>query len=134
MSYNSPESYTVIFESYSERHFIKSFEKKYHSAWEITREALQREFQSFDILPLRSIAECIHERDNVALYKTEFKVAGTKESRKTSGNRCIVAVHRIEKRVHVLLVYAKTDAKGARETDWWEAQIAAAYSQYRHLL
>lgn len=134
MSYSSPESYTVIFEDYSERHFMKGFQKKYLNAWDITKDALMREFQSFEILTQRSIAEVIHECDGIALYKTEFKVAGTKESRKTSGNRCIVALHRAEKRVNVLLVYAKTDVKGSRETDWWESEVRNAYPVYKHLV
>lgn len=134
MSFNSPESYTVIFEGYSDRHFVKGFEKKYLGAWGITKEALEAEFRSFEILTERSIAELIHERDNVALYKTEFKVAGTQESRKTSGNRCIVAVHRTEKRVHVLLVYSKKDVRGSRETDWWESEIRENFPQYKSLV
>lgn len=51
--------YSVKIEKYAERHFIKSFEKKYHRAWDITIEALVRELQSLNILLDHSIAEII---------------------------------------------------------------------------
>jgi len=36
--------YTVIIEKFSERHYMKTFSKKYGRAWDITLEALIREF------------------------------------------------------------------------------------------
>lgn len=36
----SSERFEVIFTPYSERHYIKRFEKKYHEKWTLTRQAL----------------------------------------------------------------------------------------------
>jgi hypothetical protein len=127
--------YTVHIEPFAERHFIKSFEKKHKRAWDLTRAALLREFQSFDIILERSIAEAITARDAaLVLCKTEFKVAGTCESRHASGNRCIVAVHADNRLVRVLLVYHKNDLGKGPETVAWKKMVKENYPQYSSLL
>ena len=42
--------YNVVFAEFAERHFIKSFKKKYKNAWESTLIALRFEFGNFDLL------------------------------------------------------------------------------------
>lgn len=125
--------YSVNIEKYAERHFIKSFEKKYHRAWEITIETLIRELQSFDVLLLRTIAEMISETSEIKICKVEFKIAGTNESRKSSGNRCIVVVHKNTNTVNVLLIYHKNDLGAGNETATWKQIIKENYSEYSHL-
>lgn len=126
-------SYAVIVEPFAERHFIKSFAKKHKGAWDITREIIREEFKQVDFLFLKNIAEIIVAGE-VKICKTEFKIAGTKESRHGSGNRCIIAIHSAEHEVHVLLVYAKTDLNGHNETAQWQNIIRANYPQYKDLL
>lgn len=123
--------YSVIIQQYAERHFIKSFEKKYRRAWDITIEALKREFQSFDILLSRSIAEMITETSNIKICKVEFKIAGSNQSRHGSGNRCIVAVHKDTNIVNVLLIYHKNDLGDGNETAKWKQIIKDNYIDYR---
>lgn len=126
--------YWVIFEPFAERHFIKSFARKYQGAWERTRSVLELEFTVIDSLFEKSIAECIHESADrsVRICKTEFKIVGTQMSRHASGNRCIIAVHADKETVRVLLVYGKGDVGGSRETDWWQQTIKDAYPEYAH--
>ena len=126
--------YSVNIEKYAERHFIKSFEKKYRRAWDVTIDALIREFQSFDVLLSQSIAEMITETSSIKICKVEFKIAGTNKSRKSSGNRCIVAVHKDISLVNVLLVYHKNDLGGGNETAKWKQIVKNNYSDYRELL
>lgn len=126
--------YFVKIEKYVERHFIKSFEKKYHRAWDITIEALFREFQSFDILLECSIAEMIVENFDIKICKVEFKIAGTNQSRHGSGNRCIVAVHKDINLVNIILIYHKNDLGDGNETAQWKKIIKDNYSDYRELL
>ena len=52
-------SYNVVFADFAERHFIKSFKKKYKNAWDSTLVALRFEFGNFDLLFQKSIAEKI---------------------------------------------------------------------------
>ena len=100
-------NYEVIFEPFTERHFIKSFAKKHKGAWDKTLKGLIVEFSFFDLLFLKSIAETIVDLNDIEICKTEFKIAGTEVSRHASGNRCIVAVHKNTRIVNVLLIYNK---------------------------
>lgn len=126
--------YSVNIEKYAERHFIKSFEKKYRRAWDITIETLIRELQSFDVLIVRSIAEIITDSGNIRICKVEFKIAGTNQSRHGSGNRCIVAIHKDTNLVNVLLVYHKNDLGDGNETAKWKQVIKDNYLDYSVLL
>jgi len=126
--------YSVNIEKYAERHFIKNFEKKYRRAWDITINTLIREFQSFNVLLDRSIAEMITENSSIKICKVEFKIAGTNQSRHGSGNRCIVAIHKDISLVKVLLVYHKNNLGGGNETAKWKQVIKDNYPDYRGLL
>ncbi|MBU2545090.1 hypothetical protein KKC65_01365 [Patescibacteria group bacterium] len=125
--------YAVATEHFAERHFIKNFKKKYKTAWDITWRAMIEEFKRTDALFNTSIVETIIDVDNIKIVKTEFRIAGSKKSRKSSGNRCIVAVHRDIRMVYVLLVYHKNDLGGSNETARWKQIIKENYDQYRDL-
>ena len=127
-------NYTVIFEPFVERHYIKSFAKKYKGAWDITRSILKTEFEQVDLLFLKNVAEIIVSTEAIKLCKTEFKVSGTKESRRSSGNRCIIAVHSATREVRVLVVYNKTDLSGHNETAEWQRMVRENYGEYRGLV
>ncbi|KKW23233.1 MAG: hypothetical protein UY70_C0027G0012 [Candidatus Kaiserbacteria bacterium GW2011_GWB1_52_6] len=124
--------YAVVIESFAERHFIKFFAKKYKKNWDLTMAAIEEEMQRIDaLIGQTNIAETIISENDVRIVKTEFRVVGTQDSRHTSGNRCIVAVHDKVQTARVLLVYGKTDVRGSRETDWWKGLIRNNYLQYR---
>ncbi len=131
---NTIDEYEVVFEPFTERHFIKTFSKKYKGAWTATLYFLTQEFRFFTALSGKSIAETIVDSDDVKICKTEFKIAGTAESRHGSGNRCIVAVHKNTNTVHVLLVYHKNDLGGGNETANWKNVIRENYHQYSKIL
>jgi hypothetical protein len=127
--------YAVTIEPFADRHYIKTFAKKYKNAWDITLVALIREFQSFDVILTNSIAEEITDRNSdIVICKTEFKIAGTQESRHGSGNRCIVAKHTTSNKVCILLVYHKNDLGSDNETVTWKRIIKENYPEYRDLL
>lgn len=126
--------YEVTFESFAERHYIKSFSKKYKSVWDFTFKLLQKEFEQIDLLFLKQTAEIIIDAGDVKICKTEFKIAGTKESRHSSGNRCIVAIHKNSNEVRVLLVYHKTDLGDGKETAKWQKLVKENYPEYRGLI
>lgn len=109
-------NYSVYIEAFTERHFIKGFQKKYKIQWDFTLRAIVAELERIDTLLLTDRAETICDIDGIKIVKTKFKVAKTKESAKTSGNRCIVAWHEDKQLVSVLLVYGKTDLGGSKET------------------
>jgi hypothetical protein len=126
--------YEVFFEPFTERHYIRTFARKYKNAWNLTLSLLQEEFEQIDILFLKSIAEYITDKKaDIVICKTEFKIAGTQESRHGSGNRCIVAIHRNVQKVCVLLIYGKTDLSGSKETTKWKNLVKNNYPEYCHL-
>lgn len=126
-------NYSVQIEKFAERHFIKSFEKKYKTHWDITLRAITAELERIDMLLLTDRAETICDVDGVKIIKTKFRVFGTKESAKTSGNRCITAWHKERQFVSLLLVYGKTDLSDHNETAEWQRIIKNNYSEYKHL-
>jgi len=127
-------SYNVVFAEFAERHFIKSFKKKYKNAWDSTLIALRFEFGNFDLLFQKSIAEKIIDAPTISICKTEFKIAGTNTSRHGSGNRCIVAVHKDTSTIHILLVYHKNDLGNGNETAKWKQIIRENYLEYKEIL
>lgn len=127
-------SYSVEITDFAEKRYIKSFEKKYRSHWDVTRRAIIAELERIDTLLLTDRAETIHVTKEVKIIKTKFKVAGTKESAKTSGNRCVVAWYPEKRLVSVLLVYAKTDLGDGNETAQWERIIKENYPEFKDIL
>ena len=128
------ENYSVQIEDFAKRHFIKSFEKKYKNNWDFTLRFLLEEFIRIDNLLKTARAEIIYDSTEVKIIKTKFRVVGTKESAKTSGNRCIVAWHKTNKFVSILLVYRKTDLSGRNETAEWKSLVKENYPVYKDLL
>lgn len=128
--------YQVVFLPFTERHYIKSFAKKYQGAWDKTRKALTLEFTLVDLLFQMTIAEiiCVSPDNSIKICKTEFKVLGTEVSRHASGYRCIIAIHVDTVIVNVLLVYGKGDVGGKNETAWWQSLVRDTYLQYRNLI
>ncbi len=124
----------VQIEEFAERHFIKNFQKKYKSHWDFTLRAIISELERIDALLKTDRAETICDAGNVKIIKTKFRVAGTKESARISGNRCIVAWNSDKQLVSVLLVYAKTDLSGTNETAEWKKIIKDNYHAYRAIL
>ncbi|MCC6323515.1 hypothetical protein IT400_01850 [Candidatus Nomurabacteria bacterium] len=123
-------NYTVQIEDFAQRHFIKSFEKKYKIHWDITLRAIVAELERIDTLLLTDRAEIVYDGGDIKIIKTKFKVVKSKESAKTSGNRCIVAWHKDNRFVFILLVYGKTDLGGGKETTEWKNIVKENYPQY----
>ncbi len=118
--------YEVVFEPFTERHFIRTFAKKYKGAWTITLQTITEEFEQVDLLFLKNTAETIVDSADIKICKTEFKIAGTQVSRHASGHRCIIAVHKNTAVVRVLLAYHKNDLRGVNETASWKALVNPA--------
>ena len=126
-------NFSVIIEVFAQKHFIKSFEKKYKIKWDLTWQYIKEELARIDNLLLTSRAEIITDAGTIKIIKTKFRVVDTKESAKTSGNRSIVAWNKEKQVVSVLLVYSKTDIANHNETAEWQRLIRENYSEYKHL-
>ena len=127
-------NYTVTIGNFAEKHFIKSFQKKYKKQWEVTLRAIIAEFERIDNLLKTDRAETIVVADHIKIIKTKFKVAGTQDSARSSGNRCIVMVNESKKCTSILLVYGKTDLDGVNETKEWIKLVKENYPQLRDMI
>ncbi|MCX6717120.1 MAG: hypothetical protein NTU76_00375 [Candidatus Taylorbacteria bacterium] len=120
------QKYSVVFDGYTERHFIKDFERKYQNSWEVTKLSITESLERIYNLSGTKLIDviCISNCDTF-LTKFDFKVANTKESAKTSGNRCILDVCNKSLKIRVLLVYGKMhiDRSEHQETLWWKEKI-----------
>ena len=119
---------------FAERHFIKNFEKKYKTLWDVTFIAITAELARIDALLLTNRAETICDRAGIKIVKTEFKIAKSKESARSSCNRCVVAWEPDRQMVTMLLLYHKTDLSGKNETAEWKRLIKDNYPEYRNIL
>lgn len=130
---SSNDGYRVVFEEYSNRHYVKEFEKKYKGSWLSTRKALVSQLRNIDMLISSGRTNPpIHMTDDRSewILKHPFAIAGLKESPKSSGRRIIAYVNEIEKIVRILLVYHKDHlGKGSGETNEWERTIKTEYKE-----
>lgn len=127
-------NYSVIIEDFTQKHFIKNFKKKYKAHWDTTMIAITAQLERIDNLLKSEKAEFICGDSKLHIIKTEFRVSGTKESAKSSGNRCIVAWNENKNTVNILLMYHKDDLKGTNETIAWKKLIRDNYEEYKDLL
>ena len=132
----SDKMFSVSFSKYSENHFLKTFQKKYPGKqWELTLKSILE-----DLARLRmpnnetqrgqQIDELKHF-DECWIAKYDFRVAGTKESTKGSGNRCIVFIDVNKNKLEILLIYNKTDLpKNKDETVYIFDVLEEQYPDY----
>lgn len=114
------EEFRVIFSEYSQRHFIKKFEKLYPGKrWTVTQQSIFDSLRRlYGISSLQQVDE-LKAGDDCILFKYDFAVAQTNVSPKASGNRCVCVLDLKDKLITVLMIYSKTDLpKNKKETDF----------------
>lgn len=129
--------FRVEFSAYAESHFCKEFLKKYKpKQWIETKktiiETLERSFAFQQTALIDNLK--FSQEDGVGIFKLDFRVAGTNESAKLSGNRAIFSLSNITGRIEVLLVYGKNHChKKNAETQWILEQVKGAFPGYKRL-
>ncbi len=122
------QKYSVIFDDYAERCYIKDFSKKHKGHWGPTRQSINDALERIANLSNTSHLDviCVSNKDTI-IAKYDFKIAKTNVSAKSSGNRCIVEVCNEKLEVRVLLVYSKNhiDRPDKQETLWWKEHIVS---------
>lgn len=130
MSINSEINFEVLIDEFAERHFVKSFRKKYKNAWEITQRAIIAELVRVDnLIGSNDYVEIIKNNRSLYLIKVYFKIAGSQDSKKGSGNRAIVFADFEQKFCRVLIVYSKNDFCPPNETQKWQAIVKQNYPE-----
>jgi hypothetical protein len=102
------------FDKYAERHYLKRFKKDYKGRqWEVTEDSIMQDLSRIkmsesDLQSTQQVDELWH-KDDYWIFKYDFRVAQTKESTKTSGNRCIVFLDNKCNKISILIIYGKGD-------------------------
>lgn len=128
-------SFQVEFSGYAESHFCKEFLKKYKpKQWIETKktivDTLERSFAFQQTALIDNLK--FSQEDGVGIFKLDFRVAGTNESPKGSGNRAIFSLSNTTGRIEILLVYGKNHChKKNAETPWILEQVKAAFPEYK---
>ena len=126
--------YHITIEKYAERYYIKKFKKQYKSKWDITLTAILLELKRLDLLLSGNSLETINHQDNIKICKLYFRIAGTNQSKRNSGNRAIVAVHTESREAKILLLYHKNHLGKGNETALWKKIVKANYPNYTEIL
>ena len=130
---NTP--FYVSYKDYAKTHFLKDFEKKYKGKqWEKTEASYMEDLrrlrmpnnktqQTMQVDQLRFKNDCW-------IFKYDFRIAGTNESTKSSGNRIIGFIDSKANKLEILLIYGKTDLpKNMGETAYINSIINNFYPE-----
>ena len=134
--FNDSRLFTVEFDDYAKRHYLKRFEKEYKGRqWDITVESiiqdLARMKTSDSDLHKTQQADELWHKDRYWIFKYAFRVALTKESTKSSGNRCIVFLDNATNRITILMIYGKGDLpKNISEQAYIEQTLEQELTDY----
>ena len=111
---NDDSLFIVKYSDYAKRHYLKRFEKDYKGKqWEITQDSIFQDLariktSNSDLQKSGQVDELWH-KDEYWVFKYDFRVALTKESTKSSGNRCVVFLDNKTNRITILIIYGKND-------------------------
>ncbi len=126
-------SYTVKIEEFAQNHYIKFFSKKYKNFWDVTIKSIVLELEHFDEFLKTDHIDLISCCESITVFKSDFRVAGTKFSRKASGNRYIVSLDKNKNELRILLIYHKNNIGDKNETATWKKIIKDNYAGYNFL-
>lgn len=135
--YIDDQNFQVAFSYFAEKHFCKVFFKKYKHKWLVTRQTiefdLQRAYALFKETNLIDLIKYSSDEDK-GIFKLDFRVAGTDDSPKSSGNRAVFALCNRTGKIEILLVYGKDHCKTKRsETQWFLEHIKTNFPEYKNL-
>jgi len=93
---------------------MKRFEKDYRGKqWDITVESIFQDLvriktSDSDLQRTQQVDELWHKA-SCWIFKYDFRVAQTKESTKSSGNRCVAFLDNVANKIKILVIFGKSD-------------------------
>lgn len=127
--------FSISYKDYAKSHFRKDFEKKYKGRqWEKTEisifEDLSRLSMVNNTTQESSQIDELKHKDSYYVFKYDFRVAGTNESTKSSGNRVVGFIDTSAHKIEILIIYAKSDLpKNKGETAYIEDTLKENYPE-----
>jgi len=122
-------NYDVKIEEFAKKN-IKIFKRKYKNNWHFTEKSIISLFERIETFLKTDKIDNIKESNELILVKMDFKIAGSDQSPKSSGNRCIAIVDKKERVVYILYLYHKNFLKKGNETIQWKNIIKENYLKY----
>ena len=138
--FNDNSLFTVKFSHYAKHHYLKRFEKDYKGKqWDITAESIIQDMSRIktvdsDLQKTQQVDE-LWQKGNNWMFKYDFRVAQTKESSKSSGNRCIAFLDNTDNKIVILLIYGKNDLpKNIGEQAFIEQTLNNEFNAYMTII
>jgi len=138
--FNDNNLFTVKFSDFAKNHYLKRFEKDYSGKQcDVTAESIFQDLariktSASDLQRTQQVDELWH-KDSYWVFKYDFRVAQTKESTKSSGNRCIVFLDNAMNRIEILIIFGKGDLpKNTGEQAFIEQTLTKAFRDYMLLV
>ena len=126
--------FTVKFSDYSKHHYLKRFEKDYRGRqWDVTVESIFQDMARLKISNLQKTQQVdeLWHKGNFWIFKYDFRVAQTKESTKSSGNRCIAFLDSEINKIIILIIFGKGDLpKSIGEQAFIEQTLNKEFQDY----
>jgi len=138
--FNDNNLFTVKFSDYAKNHYLKRFEKDYRGKqWDVTVESISQDLAriktSASDLQRTQQADELWHKDSYWIIKYDFRVAQTRESIKSSGNRCIVFLDNAMNRIEILIIYGKGDLpKNTREQAFIEQTLTEEFRDHMSMV
>ena len=137
--FNDDNLFVVKFSNYANRHYLKRFEKDYKGRqWDITAESIFQDMARIktsdsDLQRTQQVDELWH-KDSYWIFKYDFRVALTKESTKSSGNRCVTFLDNASNTIEILVIFGKGDLpKNIGEQAFIEQTLNENFQDYLSL-
>ena len=134
--FNDNNLFIVKFSKYAKRHYLKRFEKTYKGKqWDITVESILQDMMrlktsSNDLQRTQQVDELWHKNE-YWIFKYDFRVAQTKESTKSSGNRCVAFLDNKQNKIIILIIYGKGDLpKNISENAFIKQTLCTEFEDY----
>lgn len=129
-------SFHVEYSGFAKRHFLKRLRKSNPGKrWDLTEESIFEDisrisYATHDLQQTQQVDELWH-KGKYWIFKYDFKIAGTKESAKTAGNRCVLFLDNSKKTIEILLIFGKDDLpKNKGEMQFIEDTLMDQYPEY----
>ena len=138
--FNDNQLFVVKFSDYAKHHYLKRFEKDYKGLqWDMTVESIFQDMSRMktsdsDLQKTKQVDE-LWQKDHYWIFKYDFRVAQTKESTKSSGNRCIAFLDNTDNVIVILIIYGKGDLpKNVGEQAFIEQTLTEHFKEYLSLV
>ena len=138
--FNDNSLFAVKFSGYANRHYLKRFEKYYGGRqWDITVESIFQDMSRIkvsdsDLQKTQQVDE-LWQKEKYWIFKCDFRVAQTKESTKSSGNRCVAFLDNAANKIIILIIYGKGDLpKNIGEQAYIEQALNTEFRDYMSLV